>query len=370
MSPADPAAEAWLRLAALNTSARRKQRLLQHFGSPAALLAAPAAAWAALRPRDGEVEGVQRVAQLDVSAAMALLQDAAGRLVPSTDPEFPARLQAIDDPPVVLFVRGRLPAPEQPAVALVGTRRTSPYGELVAEELARDLAAAGVAVISGLAAGIDGAAHEGALRASGLTVAVLGTGVDRAYPSSHKALLERVAAEGGVVSEFLPGTGPRGFHFPLRNRLISGLAQAVVVVQAPRRSGALVTAQLAAEQNRDVLAVPGPITDSRHAGCHDLLRDGARLVRGADDILEVLNLPPAGARGSDPPDARPVPVAVAPSAGPEAAVAAACGLLPLGIDDLIEQTGLATPEVQSALVTLELKQVVRRLPGNRFVRAT
>jgi len=286
-------------------------------------------------------------------------------LVPRGDPRYPPLLAAIDDPPPLLFLRGDLRAGALPCVALVGTRHTSPYGELVAEQLARELAAAGVGVISGLAQGIDAAAHEGALQAGGYTAAVLGTGVDKPYPAANKALYQRLCESGAVLSEFMLGTTPQAWHFPVRNRIISGLSRAVVVVQAPSKSGALITAQLATEQNREVMAVPGNITDGRQMGCHELIRDGAVLVRGVEDILEALRLPAAGAGQAA--------VAAAPTVrleGDEGTVAGALGLTPSSIDDLIEKTGLATPSVQASLVTLELKGVARRLPGNQFVRVT
>lgn len=367
----------WLRLAALNVSTRRRARLLQQFGSPDALFGADSQQWAAAGLDAGAQAQVQRAARLDVRRDLEQLADLEVDLIPRTSPRYPPLLASIDDPPAVLFVRGALPEPGRPCVALVGTRRASPYGELVAEELGRDLAAAGLGVISGMAAGIDSAAHHGALRAKGCTAGILGCGVDVVFPKSNAALAQQLAAAGALVSEFPLGTSPRGWHFPLRNRIISGMSQALVVVQAPQESGALITARLAAEQNREVLAVPGNITDRRQAGCHELIRDGATLVRGVDDILAVLNLErlPATAPTEAPvsgyevrPLAQPAPLP--PLSGAEAAVAGALGLVPVAIDDLIDATRLPTPEVQSALVMLELKQVARRLPGNRFVRTT
>ncbi len=357
----------WLRLAALNETAHRKNSLLAHFGSPAALFEAEDAAWQGLRHPDGLRERVRQGGRREVTAWLARLEAGEFSLLARPDAAYPPLLATIPDPPPVLFVRGQPPVASQPAVALVGTRRCSPYGNLVAEDLAKGLVAAGVAVVSGLAAGIDAAAHCGALRAGGVTVAVLGTGIDKPYPAQNQALYQRLVTEGGVISEFPPGTPPRVWHFPMRNRIISGLCRAVVVVQAPLSSGALITARHALEQNREVLAVPGNITETRQAGCHELLRDGARLVRGVDDILEAIPdvLAPVPVPAAS---ARPAPAAVLDES--EGRVAAALGLAPLSIDDLIEQTGMATPEVQSALVTLELKLVARRLPGNRFVRAT
>ena len=398
LTAAQPQAADWLRFAALAASARRKARLLAHFGQPEALFAAGPKLWTAAGLDAPLQAGLRAAARLDVARDLDRCAELGVGLLVRGQPDFPPLLAAIDDAPALLLVRGRPPALGQPLVAMVGTRRASAYGELLAETLARDLAALGVGIVSGLAAGIDTSAHHGALRGGGYTAAVLGTGVDQVYPKTNAALAERVAAEGGLLSEFPLGTGPRGWHFPLRNRIISGLCRALVVVQAPRDSGALITARLAAEQNREVLAVPGNVTDTRCAGCHALIRDGAILCRDADDVLAAIGLqrlPPAAAAvqlplplDSDPaqpalpldsapglPPALRAAPAAAPGplpalSGPEAAVAAALGLVPLGIDDIIETTGLATPEVQSALVTLELKLVARRLPGNRFLRAT
>jgi DNA processing protein len=374
--PADDAAS-WLRLVALPLSARRKHGLLRHFGHAAALFEADESALRAAGAEGDVLSQLAAARKLDVARDVARLADLSIDLVPRGDPRYPPLLATLEDAPAVLFVRGRLPEANRPCVAIVGTRRASAYGELVAETLGRELAGVGVGVISGLAAGIDSSAHHGALRAGGYTAGVLGTGVDQVYPKSNAALAERVAAEGALISEFPLGAGPRSWHFPARNRIISGLSRAVVVVQAPTDSGALITARLAGEQGREVLAVPGNVTDTRCAGCHQLIRDGATLARGADDVLAALGLERLSASElaseqalplREKPPAAPAPLpALSP---PEAKVAGALGLVPQSIDDVIDTTALATPEVQSALVTLELKGVARRLPGNRFVRAT
>ena len=361
------AAEAWLRLAALNVTAHRRNALVAAFGDPQTLFNAGAAAWLEAGFDRGLCQRLQTAAKLDVTHDLAWLEDHEVDLIPRGHPNYPLLLDQIDDPPAVLFVRGRLPDPALPIVGVVGTRRTSPYGELVAEQLSRELAAHGVGVLSGLASGIDTAAHHGALRGGGYTAAVLGCGVDVDYPAENVALAARLAEEGAVLSELPLGAGPLSWHFPMRNRIISGMSKAVLVVQAPQRSGALLTAGLAAEQNREVLVVPGLITDGRHAGCHALIRDGATLVRDVDDILAALKLP--ADRGTGPADEAIEPPTAALN-DLEGRVAGAIGLAPVGIDDVIEKTGLPTPEVQSALVTLELKRIVQRLPGNRFVRAT
>ena len=212
-----------------------------------------------------------------------------------SDPAYPPLLAAIIDPPPVLWIRGLLSAFEPPAVAIVGSRAGSSYALAVAERLAADLTARGVVVVSGLARGVDSAAHRGALTA-GATIAVLGSGPDVVYPKEHDNLAHEIAATGLVLSELAPGTPPQPHFFPMRNRIISGLSRAVVIVEAGERSGSLITARSALEQGRDVLAVPGSILSARNRGGHALLRDGAKIVESADDILEELGFPP-GASG-------------------------------------------------------------------------
>jgi DNA processing protein len=223
--------------------------------------------------------------------AAALLADAVRQcigIVQWDDNLYPALLGAIADPPPVLWVRGNADALSQPAVAIVGSRAASAYALEVAARLGGELAARGVVVVSGLARGADGAAHRGCLDAGGTTVAVLGSGVDRIYPPEHDALAATICKDGALVSEFGPGTPPLPDHFPLRNRLISGVSLGVVVVEANEKSGSLITARYALEQGRDVMAVPGSVLGGRNRGSHALLKDGAKVVETADDILEEL----------------------------------------------------------------------------------
>lgn len=205
-----------------------------------------------------------------------------------TDPGYPAWLRQIVDPPSVIWVKGQLPDLTTPAVAVVGSRHATPTGLALGRQLGEGLAEAGLIVISGLARGVDGVSHEGALAAGGVTIGVLGCGADVIYPAEHRELAARVAVSGGVLSEFLPGTPPRAHHFPLRNRIIAGLSRAVVVIEAGRQSGSLITARMALEQGRDVLAVPGNVLSGRNWGCHALIKDGARLVETVGDVLDEL----------------------------------------------------------------------------------
>ncbi len=274
-------------------------------------------------------------------------------------PGYPPLLASIYDPPPVLWVRGARDAPAAPAVALVGARRASHAAVVVAAELGFGLARAGVTVVSGLARGVDSAAHRGALDGGGPTVAVLGCGADRVYPPEHTELARAIAAAGAVVSEFPPGTPPRREHFPRRNRVISGLALATVVVEAGERSGSLVTARCALEQGREVMAVPGSPVGGRNRGAHALIRDGAKLVEGVDDILEELRL--SGCR----------PGAISRVAVPEVVADPVVEALARDeardLDTLAAQTGLDASALLARLLELELRGAVTRVGGGRFL---
>lgn len=275
--------------------------------------------------------------------------------------------EGLADPPAALFLSGRLPGADQPCAAIVGTRRASPYGLRVARELAESLARRGVCVVSGLAVGIDAAAHAGALRAGTAgprTLAVLGNGTAVAYPPENALLSAEIAGQGGLLSEHPPDTSPERWHFPRRNRLVAALARVLVVVEAPLSSGAMLTAALAVQAGREVLAVPGPIDRFVHEGSHRLLREGsAALCRGPADVLEALGLATAD---GDPPAAAGVPL---PPPGPQLTL---FGLLApdeaLDADALCRASGLAADEVGAALAALELDGRVRRLPGVGYLR--
>jgi DNA processing protein len=262
-------------------------------------------------------------------------------------PGYPPLLDELYDPPARLYLRGGPPEQlERPAVAIVGARSCSAYGAQVARELGRELAAAGVTVVSGLARGIDGEAHRGALAAGGLTVAVLGCGIDRDYPRSHAELARRIAESGVIVSEYAPGVEPAPWRFPARNRIIAGLSLATVVVEARTRSGALISADFALELGRDVFAVPGEITAALSAGSNDLLRQGAAPLLSADDVLEVL-----GIERAPPPTAGPLSAAAR-------AVRAALADGAQDADGLGRATGIPSAELAATLVELELAGLV------------
>jgi len=290
-------------------------------------------------------------------------------MVTWSDAAYPPAIAAIVDPPPVLWLRGCLSALEPPAVAVVGSRAGSPYALAVAERLAADLTARGLVVVSGLARGVDSAAHRGALGAAGTTIAVLGSGADVVYPGEHRALADEIARTGAVVSELAPGTRPLHLFFPMRNRIISGLSRAVVVIEAGQKSGSLITARCALEQGRDVLAVPGNVLSGRNRGGHALLRDGAKIVETADDILEEMGFAPAapgGLEGTSASQEAARPVRSAVAADPVLACLApgeSCDL-----DAIAERSGLTVARLLPRLFELELRGLVRRAGGGRFIR--
>jgi DNA processing protein len=295
-------------------------------------------------------------------AASACLASAPGRglsAVAWEDARYPPALSAIGDPPPVLWVRGFPDVLHQPTVAIVGSRAGSPYALAVARRLGADLARHGVVIASGLARGVDSAAHRGALDAGGVTVAVLGCGADIVYPAEHRDLAAEIARTGAVVSELVPGTRPRPYLFPLRNRIISGLSRAVVVVEAGEKSGSLITARCALDQGRDVMAVPGNVLDGRNRGGHALIRDGAKLVESAADILEELALPSSDhpAEPRVPGNGRHDPVWASLPPGE------ACDL-----DTLAHRSGWPGPRLLARLCELELQGLVARAGGGRFIR--
>ena len=293
----------------------------------------------------------------------------APRQIALGDTAYPANLREIQAPPERLYVRGALAEDDALAIAIVGSRAATPYGLAVAERLGADLAARGVTVVSGLARGIDSAAHRGALRAGGRTIAVLGSGVDVIYPPENRPLAGEIEARGALVSQFEPGTRPLAGYFPARNRVIAGLSLGVVVVEAASRSGSLITAGLAGELGREVMAVPGPLTSPQSVGAHRLIQDGAALIQGWEDVVDQLPL-----RWRD--RVRALPLARGEAHGEhEPEDDTETGLLlriigeePVGIDSIIERSGMAVGRASALLVTLEVEGRIRQLDGKRFVQ--
>lgn len=333
------------------------------FGSPSAVLAASRSALiACLGNKPALIESVLGAADSPPEADLSWLAEKDARHALLLDHVgYPPQLAEISDPPLVLLVEGRAELLSQPQLAIVGSRNASPAGREIALAMAAALADAGLVVTSGLAEGVDGAAHRGALR-NGTTIAVLGTGPDRTYPRQHADLAQQIRDHGALVSEQPVGTPPRGFNFPRRNRIISGLSLGVLVVEAGPQSGSLITARQAAEQGREVFAVPGGIHNPLARGCHALIRDGAKLVESVKDILE--DLPPWAAR-----DQRPTPPPAAGLANrSDNPLLAYIGDSPVSVDLLVARTGLTVAEVSTMLLMLQLDGLVTALPGGLFGR--
>lgn len=291
------------------------------------------------------------------------LAETSVRAVTLIDSEYPALLAEIPAPPPVLYVRGVLLPEDRVAVAIVGTRRMTSYGREMAERIAQGLAQAGVTVVSGLALGIDGVAHRAAVEAGGRTIAVMGCGVNVPYPASHRQLAEQIAGQGALLSDYPPDRKPDAANFPARNRIISGLTLGTVVIEAPERSGALITVNFAADQGRDVFIVPGSVLSQASAGCHRLLRDGARLVRSADDILEDLQLSPSVGR-----EERAALQTELPLDDDERRVLAILGPDPQHIDEIATAANRPIREIASQLTMLELKGLVRNTGAQHYGR--
>lgn len=358
---------AWLRLA-LNPSLgpQAARRLLAAFGLPQQVLAQTGTALAQVvdSPRIDALRKAPPGHEALLEATLAwLAQDPAARdVLTLADPDYPAALLQTDDPPLMLYRMGRPGALPQRALAVVGSRNPTPQGLQNARRFSRAFAEAGVTVVSGMALGIDGAAHQGALDGAAAdavaTIAVVGTGLDRVYPRQHLQLAHDIAARGMILSEYPIGTPPLPANFPRRNRLISAIGQGTLVVEAALQSGSLITARFAAEQGKEVFAIPGSIHSPHARGCHALLRQGAKLVESAQDVLEDLRLmlpaAPSADDGEEPEG--------------EDALLEAMGFDPMGLDALIARTGIPAPRLQARLLELELAGDVARLPGGLFQR--
>jgi DNA processing protein len=339
----------------------RLRRLLDHLGSlRAAWLASEAELRGCLEERSLQAL-LQTRRELDLPEIVASLERDGVRVTSPVDESYPALLREIGAPPPVLYFRGELLETDRIAIAIVGTRRVTAYGREMATRIAGDLARAGVTIVSGLARGVDGVAHEAALNAGGRTIAVLGSGVNRIYPPEHRNLARRIAEQGAVVSDYLPDTPPDGVNFPPRNRIISGLSLGVVVIEAPDRSGALITVDFAADHGRDVFAVPGSATAANSAGCNRIIREGARLVRSADDILEDLQI-----------DRRHEAVAIQqalPMSEDDRRLLAVLSSEPQHIDDLALLSDASVADVAARLIMLELQGLVRNAGAQHYTRA-
>lgn len=355
----------WLRLLETpHVGPGTARRLLAAFGGPQAVLEASATA---LRDVAGAAVAASLAEEpsgfadlLARTSAWLAQKDGAPRdVIALGDDRYPARLLQTADPPLLLYALGRVELLAAPSIAIVGSRNPTPQGLENARDFARSLSDAGLTVVSGLALGVDGAAHDGALRGPGSTVAVVGTGLDRIYPKRHLALAHRIAAEGLLLSEFALGTPPLADHFPRRNRIIAGLTHGTLVVEAALQSGSLITARLANEAGREVFAIPGSIHAPQARGCHALIKQGAKLVESAADVLDELSFdrdapssPPVAKEASDETDA----------------LLVALGHDPVTLDALSARTGWAPAAMSARLLDLELAGKVARLPGQLFQR--
>ncbi len=358
----DASLKAWLALSLTRgLGGESARRLLKEFGSPDAVFAASISSLRSAVKADVAAEISKGIADDAIAPALAWLEDSNNHVVTLADSDYPQALLNIPDPPLLLYVKGRLDLLNRSALAIVGSRSATPQGISNAEAFARSLSDAGLCIISGLAHGIDAAAHRGALRGQGSSVAIVGTGLDKVYPAANRDLAHALAQQGALVSEFPPGTPPLAANFPRRNRLISGMSAGCLVVEASLQSGSLITARLALEQGRDVFAIPGSIHAPQSKGCHALLKQGAKLVETAQDILEELSgllAAPArnpAAQGTDIQD-------------PGFALFDHLGFDPVDLDTLSARCGLTIAELSAMLLTLELEGRVCTLPGGLYQR--
>lgn len=347
----------------------RLRRLLDHFGDAPAILRASRAAL--MRVHGVGEEVAEAIAtwesNVDLSGELRRIQEFGCGIITQEDEPYPKLLREIYDPPIVLYVRGNLTAQDQQGIALVGTRHTSHYGLESARKLAYQLAYVGMTVVSGGARGVDTAAHQGALSAKGRTIAVLGTGINLIFPAENVELFERIAANGAVITQFPFGRKADRQSFPIRNRIVAGMTLGTVVVEAALNSGALITANFATEYGRQIFAVPGRIDSPGSKGCHDLIKKGAKLCEGAEDVLcEFEYLFPPSNRSPSPAETGALPAL--PLSQNEQKVFDVLNDEEISIDDVIRRSGLPTSAVSVALLSLEMKRLVKQLPGKMFLR--
>lgn len=335
--------------------------LVEKVGSPDEIISAPLEKIKHVSKIEKDTIKLIRKKALEVSLEddYRLIQKHNVKLIKYTDPSYPDSLKNISDPPFLIYLRGELKKEDEKAVALVGTRRATAYGKIAAKKLARELARAGLTIVSGMARGIDTCAHEGALEEGGRTIAVLGCGVDIVYPPENNSLMKEIIDHGAVISEFSLGTKPFARNFPRRNRIISGLSRGVVVVEAPLKSGALITADFALEQGKEVFAVPGIITSPYSKGTNRLLKEGAKVVEDAADVLEEI-----GVSFSD------IKISSFDNqlSFEEKIVLDELTAKPSHIDELIKKTGLPVGKIADILIKLQLKGMVKELPGKFFIK--
>jgi DNA processing protein len=347
--------------------------LVQKLGSPQSVLDASEETLVQLGCRHSLAQairsGLSANTERQLDRELLALDRLGVTVVAYSDEAYPSRLRTIADPPALLYVSGRMDSADQYAVAIVGARRASHAGRLFTEELSRELASAGFTIVSGLALGIDAAAHRGAIEAHGRTIAVLGCGIERTYPSVHARLRRDIEQRGAVLSELPIGAAPHSYHFPRRNRIISGLSLGVIVTEAALNSGSLITARLAADQGREVFAVPGMVKAETSHGPNALIKEGAKLVESGNDVIDEL-VSQVDEVFKERLRTRRVPASHSPRhfGNEETLVYDALSCEPQSMDAVIRKTGLTVSQVATALLALELKNCVRQLPGNDYLR--
>jgi len=344
---------------------KRCRQLVEHFGSPQKVLSASLKNLYTVPGlnREAITSLTQQASKINVNEEIKRIDKLNIGIIHFRHPLYPANLEMIFDPPFLFYLKGELKKEDVDALAIVGTRRATTYGKLIARKLARDLARRGITIVSGLARGIDTTAHQGALEVGGRTIAVLGSGLDVIYPRENKKLAEEIARRGAVISEYPLGTQPDAPHFPQRNRIISGLSKGVLVIEAPSKSGALITADFALEQGREVFTVPGNITSPNSQGTNRLIKEGAKLVESVEDILEELEFSCLEKENKEALD-REIPSLFSE----ERKIFELLGEEPVHIDLLINKSNLAAAKVGELLMKLQIKGLARELPGKLFVR--
>jgi DNA processing protein len=361
----DDTCRAYIQLQASGLSLGKQTAVVKAFGAAPAALAASASEVRDRCPqfRPSDIDALAAASAIDVSPAVARLEALGANVVGYGMPGYPRLLAQIEDSPPILYVRGEFTKADELCVAIVGTRRSTPYGESATEKLAAGLGRRGFTIVSGLAVGIDAAAHRACLQAGTRTIGVMACGIDIDYPKSNTDLREGIPACGAVISEMPLGQSPLREIFPQRNRIVSGLSLGVIVVEAPAKSGALITANLALDQGREVFAVPGDISSANARGCHALIKDGARLTETVEDVIDGLGIMLQAV-----PERRPAEQVKADLSPDEHSIVDELAAGPRQLDQLVVASGLPAARVSAALMLLEVKQVIKRMSGGTYAR--
>ncbi|MFQ3548425.1 MAG: DNA-processing protein DprA [Armatimonadota bacterium] len=355
----------WLRLSRLELNPRLANDLLEKFGSPEVIFnVSDEELLSVKRCNEKHIEKIRMPEPAVIQEDLKKLDKYDIKILTIKCKDYPQSLKNIYDPPVMLYMRGKVIERDKLSIAIVGSRKASIYGKSIAEKLSKELAQRSLTIVSGGARGIDTCAHTGALAVGGRTIAFLGCGIDIVYPAENKAMFSAISKNGAILSEFPMGSNPDPWRFPARNRLVSGISMGVLVCQSPITSGALITAEYALEQGRNVWAVPGNIDDSRNQGCHKLIKDGAGLVESAEDIFFDL-----GIDKKEENHTLDLDMPVESFSEDEQKIISLLSLEPVSMDDIIRESGLPVSKVSGALIMLEMKRLVKKVPGDSYVRA-